>query len=192
MVELWNRTDCCGSRLSNFYVFVSDAPFAGSTVTGTLAQSGVTAYYWSGAANAVTTTFPLTRSARYVRVQLTSSGIALSLAEVRVLVPGSAIQQYYYAGGQRIAERVLRATGSSVLYYLAGDHLGSTSVTTCGSGCGTAGALLARQLYYPFGQIRYMTGTLPTDYGYTGQMLDDYIKLIQMGARWYGPSWLQV
>ena len=66
-----------------------------------------------------------------MRVQLTSANQALSLAEVRVLVPGSAIQQYYYAGGQRIAERVLRGIGSSVLYYLAGDHLGSTSVTAC-------------------------------------------------------------
>jgi len=43
-IELWNRTDCCGTRLSNFYVFVSDAPFASSTVTGTLAQAGVTNY----------------------------------------------------------------------------------------------------------------------------------------------------
>jgi len=62
-------------------------------------------------------------------VRLTS-GRALSLAEVRVLVPGSAIRQYYYAGG---------------------DQPGSTSATTCGTGCGTAGALLAKQLYHPFG-----------------------------------------
>jgi len=120
-----------------------------------------------------------------VRVQLTSSGIALSLAEVRVLVPGSAIKQYYYAGGQRIAERAL-ANGANTLYYLAGDHLGSTSATTCGSGCGTAGALLARQLYYPFGQIRYITGTLPTDYGFTGQMLDD-TGWMYYNARYYDP-----
>jgi len=184
-IELWNRTDCCGTRLSNFYVFVSDTPFASSTVTGTLAQAGVTNYFWSGAANAVTTTFPITRSARYVRVQLTSSGIALSLAEVRVLVPGSSIKTYYAAGGQRIAERVL-ANGTNTLYYLAGDHLGSTSVTTCGSGCGTAGALLARQLYYPFGSIRYITGTAVTDYGFTGQMLDD-TGWMYYNARYYDP-----
>jgi len=146
----------------------------------------VTNYFWAGAANAVTTTFPITRSARYVRVQLTSSGIALSLAEVRVLVPGSAIKTYYAAGGQRVAERVL-ANGTNTLYYLAGDHLGSTSVTTCGSGCGTAGALLARQLYYPFGQVRYITGTAVTDYGFTGQMLDD-TGWMYYNARYYDPA----
>jgi hypothetical protein len=56
--------------------------------------------------------------------------------------PGSAPQNhtwklYYYAGGQRVAERVL--TGSSnTLYYLHGDHLGSMSKVTCGnSTCGS-------------------------------------------------------
>jgi len=56
-----------------------------------------------------------------------------------VVALGSAIKQYYHAGGQMIAERVL-ANGANTLYYLAGDHLGNTSVTTCGSGCGTAGS----------------------------------------------------
>ena len=28
---------------------------------------------------------------------------------------------------------------------------------------------------------------MPTDIGYTGQRLDSYIKLVQMGARWYSP-----
>ena len=26
-IRLWNRTDCCGSRLSDFHVLVSDLPF---------------------------------------------------------------------------------------------------------------------------------------------------------------------
>ena len=28
---------------------------------------------------------------------------------------------------------------------------------------------MARVLYYPYGETRYITGTLTTDYGYTGQ-----------------------
>ncbi len=68
------------------------------------------------------------------------------------------------------------------------DHLGSTSVTRSDSG------ILARQTYYPFGTVRTTDGTLPTDYTFTGQKLDSYINLLQMGARWYDPSigrWIQ-
>ncbi len=50
------------------------------------------------------------------------------------------------------------------------------------------GAALATQLYAPYGGVRYQSGTLPTDHGFTGQVsdaassgLDDY------GARSYDP-----
>jgi RHS repeat-associated protein len=77
--------------------------------------------------------------------------------------------------------RVLTATGDA-LYYLHSDHLGSTSLTT-----NSSGGEVARQTYYPYGQVR-SGGGLPTDVGFTGQRLDSYIKLIQMGARWYDPE----
>jgi RHS repeat-associated protein len=75
-----------------------------------------------------------------------------------------------------------------VVYYLHGDHpsaslrtsLGSTSVASSDSG-----VLHSRQGYYPYGEVRYVTGELPTEFGFTGQRNDSYIKLIQMGARWY-------
>jgi len=38
--------------------------------------------------------------------------------------------KYYYAGSQRVAMR----KGSSTVYYLHGDHLGSTSITANSSG----------------------------------------------------------
>jgi len=60
--------------------------------------------------------------------------------------------------------------------------VGSTSLTT-----DAAGALVARVLYYPYGETRYITGTLTTDYGYTGQRRDSYIDMLEMGARWYDP-----
>ena len=37
----------------------------------------------------------------------------------------STMVKYYYAGGQRVAMR----KGSSTVYYLLGDHLGSTAIT---------------------------------------------------------------
>lgn len=87
------------------------------------------------------------------------------------------ITKYYYFNGQRVAER--RGT---TLYYLYGDHLGSTSQVT-----DSAGAGLGQQRYFPFGGIRYSTGTLPTDYGFTGQRLDAATGLMYYNARYYDP-----
>ncbi len=42
----------------------------------------------------------------------------------------STMVKYYYAGGRRVAMRV----GSSTVYYLLTDHLGSTAVTTDAGG----------------------------------------------------------
>jgi RHS repeat-associated protein len=67
--------------------------------------------------------------------------------------------KYYYAAGQRIAMR-----DNGTLYYLFGDHLGSTSVSYRASDGQTT-----RQLYKPWGEPRYASGSLPTDYTYTGQ-----------------------
>jgi RHS repeat-associated protein len=90
-------------------------------------------------------------------------------------VQGSTVTKYYYAGTQRVAMR----QGGAVTY-LHGDHLGSTSLVT-----NDAGGFVARVLYYPYGEERYEEGTLPTDYGFTGQRRDSYTQLIQMGDRWY-------
>jgi RHS repeat-associated protein len=71
---------------------------------------------------------------------------------------------------------------TSVLYFLHSDHLGSTSLTTDASG-----NAVARQLYDAWGNIRYVTGTLPTDIGYTGQRLDS-TGLMYYRARYYASS----
>jgi len=44
-------------------------------------------------------------------------------------VNSSTTKKYYYAGGQRVAMR-----NNNTLYYLLGDHLGSTSLTANSSG----------------------------------------------------------
>ena len=86
-IRLWNRTDCCSSRLVNFHVFVSDTPFTGSSIATSQAQSGVLDSYNSGTAG-TTTDMKITRTGRYVRVQLantvTDGENVLSLAEVEV------------------------------------------------------------------------------------------------------------
>jgi len=86
-IQVWNRTDCCSDRLSAFYVFVSDVPFASSDLTTTLNQSGVSGFYTSGQGGSPTTT-TVSRTGRYVRIQLTGSNY-LSLAEVQIWSPGN-------------------------------------------------------------------------------------------------------
>jgi RHS repeat-associated protein len=88
---------------------------------------------------------------------------------------------YYYAAGQRVAMRTTVGVSTTVTY-LHSDHLGSTSLTT-----DAAGALLARVLYYPYGETRYTEGTLQTDYGYTGQRNEAGLGLMDYNARYYDP-----
>lgn len=95
-IQLWNRTDCCASRTSNFWVFLSDTPFASTTVAATLAQPGVRAFRYPGGGE--TTMYVQTaRSARYVRVQLDGSDY-LNLAEVQVWAPVTAMRTNLAAG----------------------------------------------------------------------------------------------
>src|SRR6266540_7402229 len=94
-------------------------------------------------------------------------------------VTGSTVTKYYYAGSQRIAMR----SGGTV-YYLLGDHLGSTSLTTSATG-----TVVSEIRYKAWGEVRYSTGTTPTKYTYTGQFsyTTDF-GLMYYGARWYDPS----
>jgi RHS repeat-associated protein len=100
---------------------------------------------------------------------------------------GRDVTKYYYFDGQRVAMR----TPEDEVVWLHGDHLGSTSLATSE---GPSPTVVARQLYEPFGAVRWASGTLGTDFGFTGQREDGYIGLVQMGARWYNPyldRWIQ-
>jgi hypothetical protein len=79
---VWNRADCCTGTTSNFYVFVSDAPFTSTNLTMTLSQTGVSNYHVAGSAGAPTTV-TVGRTGRYVRVQLAGTNY-LTLSEVEV------------------------------------------------------------------------------------------------------------
>jgi RHS repeat-associated protein len=66
---------------------------------------------------------------------------------------------------------------------LLGDHLGSSSVTTDANGLNTVTAL-----YKAFGETRYSSGNLGTDYKFTGQREQAELGLYFYGARWFDPS----
>jgi alpha-L-fucosidase len=87
-ISIWNRTDCCSQRLSDYYVMVSDTPFTSDSLTATLAQPGVHAYHQTAMAKSPERITP-DISGRYIRVQLASKTDPLSLAEVQVFTPTS-------------------------------------------------------------------------------------------------------
>lgn len=81
-IQLWNRTDCCANRLSNFYVFVSTTDLTGRSFSSLLNDTTVWRFYSAGQAP-VKLNIPAYVTGRYVRVQLAGSN-NLSLAEVQV------------------------------------------------------------------------------------------------------------
>lgn len=81
-IKIFNRTDCCSGRLSNFYVHVSDEPFTSTDLNITLNHPLVDSFYFEGDVDALAYAFTQ-QSGRYIRIQLTGSE-PLSLAEVEI------------------------------------------------------------------------------------------------------------
>jgi hypothetical protein len=83
-IVIWNRTDCCSSRLSDYWVFISDTPFGPSDTSATLQKrAGTWKSHQTAVPNPSTTIRTAGAKGRYVRVQLTGTDY-LSLAEVQV------------------------------------------------------------------------------------------------------------
>jgi hypothetical protein len=114
----------------------------------------------------------------FFRVQATDNVSNTSAWAESGPVAVSAVTKYYYHGDQRVAMRQ-----GDVVYYLHSDHLGSTSLTT-----DITGAVVAETRYLPYGEERWTNEAQPTDFTFTGQRADSYIKLMEMGARWHDPQ----
>ena len=69
------------------------------------------------------------------------------------------------------------------VYFLLSDQLGSTSVAV-----NDTGTVVDNVYYKPWGEVRYSSGSLPTNYTFTGQMSDSYINLLDYGSRRYDPE----
>jgi RHS repeat-associated protein len=87
---------------------------------------------------------------------------------------------YYHFGRQRVAMRK-----GDVVYYTAGDHLGTTSLVL--RQVGSSLVKVAESRHYPYGEIRWtdVPDGFPTDYRFTGQRLQAGLGLYHMGARFY-------
>ncbi|MEM6800356.1 MAG: LamG-like jellyroll fold domain-containing protein [Bacteroidota bacterium] len=82
-IKVWNRTDCCSDRLSNFHIFISSTPFVSKNITTTLDQEGVSNILYTETV-AQEAEFCVNRLGRYVRIQFVNTGY-LSLAEVEIM-----------------------------------------------------------------------------------------------------------
>jgi hypothetical protein len=83
-VVIYNRTDCCGSRLSDYWVFVSNTPFGSSDTPATLqARAGTWSSHQTASPDPSTTVSVPAAQGQYVRIQLSGANY-LSLAEVQV------------------------------------------------------------------------------------------------------------
>lgn len=100
-----------------------------------------------------------------------------NLEQVATTGPTTTTTTYYYAGSARIALAI-----NGTFSYLASDGLGSANVALNASGSATASAL-----YQPYGFVRYSSGTMPTDYGFSGQHADSVTGLDYFNARYYDP-----
>ncbi len=76
-----------------------------------------------------------------------------------------------------VRERII----TDKLTYLHGDHLGSASLATDGSG-----GKVSAMRYYPYGATR--SGAMDTDRRYTGQRWEASLGLYDYGARYYDPA----
>ncbi|HEU4888658.1 MAG TPA: discoidin domain-containing protein [Thermoanaerobaculia bacterium] len=97
-IDIWNISNCCQSRMSNYYVLVSDDTFDSKNLTTTLNQDGVTAYYQMQT-NDRPTVVSVNRTGRYVRVQLAGTNY-LHISEVQVWAPLTP-QRVNLAGGRK-------------------------------------------------------------------------------------------
>jgi RHS repeat-associated protein len=115
------------------------------------------------------------------RIKATLNGVTTAYLGNYYEWSNSAHKKYYYAGTQRIA-----VNDNGTLYWLLGDHLGSTSLAANG----TTGTLTSEQRYKPWGEKRYPTGasTLPTRHRFTGQIEDAEIGLYFYNARSYSAA----
>lgn len=171
---------------------VCRAPSSGTTCAGTGATGAQLSYdaegrlvAWQDAPTTPSTTDANLYDGDGQRVvqQVTQGGATTTtvyldnLEQVTTSGTTTTTTAYYYVGALRIAEAV-----NGTFSYLATNALGSTSLALDASGNAEASTL-----YTPYGAVRYTSGSMPTDYGFTGQHSDAATGLDYYNARYYDP-----
>jgi hypothetical protein len=114
-IRIWNRTDCCSDRLSDYWVFVSPNPFnTALPPTQQATQPGVWSSHQTTQAGTPTDIAVPGANGRYVMVQQSGTTLPVSLAEVQVYAGGDIAQGH-------AAQQSSTLTGTSAYASLAVD-----------------------------------------------------------------------
>jgi hypothetical protein len=88
-VRLWNRTDCCSARLSDYALLLSNSPITTTSyddaVSSTAAAGGSVNIFIGASQRTEAKFLPAGTTARYIVVILRSSSVILSLAELEAI-----------------------------------------------------------------------------------------------------------
>ncbi len=129
-IVIWNRTDCCGTRLGDYWVFVSDTPFLSTDTPTTLqTRAGTWSNHQTTAPSPSTTISATGAQGRYVRVQLSGTNY-LALAEVQVMGTPVGIGDYVTTYGYDLLDHLTsvsmpRATGTQTRIFNYGSPPGA-------------------------------------------------------------------
>jgi hypothetical protein len=88
-INIWNRTDCCSERLSDFYVFFSETPFSSYDPAVLLANSSVWNYFHKGPAGEKAS-IDVNKVGQYLLILIPGTK-TLALAEVEVITGTSLV-----------------------------------------------------------------------------------------------------
>ncbi len=105
-IKLWNRTDCCADRTSNYSIFVSPTPMSGRSYADLSADAAVWGEFRAAAPNPSATFSAGGFSGRYVRLQLSGTNF-INVAELEVFAAGGG-----GGGGQaNLSQSIIRTDG---------------------------------------------------------------------------------
>ena len=84
-VNIYNRSDCCQSRLNDFQILASPNSFpVGASLSDLLSDPQISRHHFAGNAGQIES-IPFLANARYVRIQMQGSNETLHMAEVEVM-----------------------------------------------------------------------------------------------------------
>jgi len=91
--------------------------------------------------------------------------------------------EYYFFGSERVAQREINGSSSTLRYYL-GDNIGSTSLLI-----NADGSIYSEDDYYPYGKEHCISGACSfMEFKYTGKERDSESGLDYFGARYFASS----
>ncbi len=124
-VEIWNRTDCCGTAVSNYYVLVSSTP---NPKPG---DAGIFEIFSAPSAGSPTV-LNLGVSGRYVRIYKQDPGV-LTIAEVRIWGTAGAMSNLSEGKSATQISTVFGADASRAVDGITNGSFGAGSVTHTGN-----------------------------------------------------------